>query len=404
MFALHLRARSLAVAVCIFCGVTASPAFAGVPTTVTVRVQGVNGATLVPQKQVTTNTAPVPVEGGSCSGTSVGGALYGAVNGNWKAYLVAAGVEIVGIDGLTFPRFSENPGIYWAVWINSKYALQGACSEELTSSGEHVVFVAQCYEAGADCASKTQPDHFLTMTPPSATSVNVGEAVSVTIGSVSTESGSPEPSLPAGINVTAGSLGTSPGAGGVATFTFSTAGTYTLQASAPDSVTSDSYTVCVHNGSDGSCGTSSAAGLSGSSMAASGSTPYTGPFAVVADVTGLRDGRHYSRRHAPRTLSGSVTAPAPISNVELRLTRAVRTSDGRSRCSYYDGVSERFRSMRCGAAHGKFFVIGRQAHFSYLLPFRLPRGRYVLDVQAADTAGSRTQLARGSSRIVFYVT
>jgi hypothetical protein len=38
-----------------------------------------------------------------------------------------------------------------------------------------------------------------------------------------------------------------------------------------------------------------------------------------------------------------------------------------------------------------------------LLPFKLPAGRYVLDIEATDLAGSQTKLARGSSRVVFYV-
>jgi hypothetical protein len=41
--------------------------------------------------------------------------------------------------------------------------------------------------------------------------------------------------------------------------------------------------------------------------------------------------------------------------------------------------------------------------FSYLLPAQLPLGRYVFDIQAVDAAGNHVALARGSSRIVFYV-
>ena len=59
--------------------------------------------------------------------------------------------------------------------------------------------------------------------------------------------------------------------------------------------------------------------------------------------------------------------------------------------------------MRCGAEHGRFFSVGSSAHFSYLLPFALPRGRYVLDVEATDAAGNHAPLARGSSRVVFEV-
>ncbi|HXC45529.1 MAG TPA: hypothetical protein VNU24_02905, partial [Solirubrobacteraceae bacterium] len=61
-----------------------SSAFAGQPSTVTVRVVGLTGTTLLPQTSVTTSTAAIESEAGeSCSGTSAGGALYDAVHGNW---------------------------------------------------------------------------------------------------------------------------------------------------------------------------------------------------------------------------------------------------------------------------------------------------------------------------------
>ena len=41
--------------------------------------------------------------------------------------------------------------------------------------------------------------------------------------------------------------------------------------------------------------------------------------------------------------------------------------------------------------------------FRSLLPGGLAPGRYVLDIQATDAAGNHTSLARGTSRIVFYV-
>ena len=54
-------------------------------------------------------------------------------------------------------------------------------------------------------------------------------------------------------------------------------------------------------------------------------------------------------------------------------------------------------------ARGSFFKVASTPSFSYLLPGALERGRYVLDIEATDVAGNRTSLARGSSRVVFYV-
>ena len=49
------------------------------------------------------------------------------------------------------------------------------------------------------------------------------------------------------------------------------------------------------------------------------------------------------------------------------------------------------------------FKISSGASFSYLLPSALAPGRYVLDVTGSDAAGNTIALARGTSRVVFYV-
>ena len=50
-----------------------------------------------------------------------------------------------------------------------------------------------------------------------------------------------------------------------------------------------------------------------------------------------------------------------------------------------------------------YFAIGDKADWSYLLPARLGKGRYVLDAIAIDGAGNRTPLQRGTTRVVFTV-
>lgn len=375
-------------------------AFAAGPATVTVRVEGFNGATLLPQTQVTTSTTPVPVEGGTCSGTSAGGALYDATHGDWKAKLAEEGVEILGIEGVDLPPFGLGNYAYWAIWVNNEFAKTGACGEQV-GSGADLVFSGQCFALGPECpTSATAPDHFLIMklTSPTSGNVGVGESVSVALGSLGTESGVTEP-LPAGITVAG--MPVNPNPQGIATLQFAAAGTYTLQARAPDSVPSDPYTICVHNGNDGTCGTQAPAGSASPSISVSGTmtqrAPYTGPYALVADATGILNGHVYPRDHAPRVLAGKVVAHAPITSISLRLRRTYR-----GRCWAYDGARERLARVRC--RKGGFFEVASGGDaFSYLLPSRLPPGRYVLDVEATDAAGNHTTLARGSSRIVFYV-
>ncbi len=390
-------AFALLCALVLATAVFSPPAEAAAPSTVTVRVEGLNGETLLPQTQVTTATAAIPVEGGSCSGTSAGGALYDATHGNWKVKYSSEGVEIDGIEGLVFSSFAENPGIYWAFWLNGGYSAHGACSEEV-SSGADIVFFAQCYATGSDCpTSATAPDHFLTSTAPTSSVVNVGEGVFVTVGSVATATGMPESSLPLGVTVRAGSVSATPGPTGLATLEFASAGTYTLQARGPDSVPSDTFTICVHNGNDGTCGTTAPARSPASLTPAAGAPkPYTGPFAVVSNVTGLIDGHVYGRREAPRLLAGTIRSSSAVASIRIELRREYRR-----RCYAYDGVRERFVVARCGT--GRSFTLAGGPSFSYLLPAALSRGRYVLDVSATDAAGNRTALARGTSRIVFYV-
>jgi hypothetical protein len=76
-------------------------------------------------------------------------------------------------------------------------------------------------------------------------------------------------------------------------------------------------------------------------------------------------------------------------------------------CSFLDGRSERLiRTSKCGpTGQEKFFSIGSTSTFSYLLPIRLPPGRYVVDVQTVDRAGNVSMPGtRGQDRVVFTVT
>lgn len=387
----RISLASLAVCLTLAALPAAADAIPGTPATVKVRVEGFGGKTVLPQTEVTTTTAPVPVEGGTCSGTSAGGALYDAVHGVWHAKLASFGIEVLGIDGVELPSFGGSNYAYWAVWLNNEFATEGACEAQV-SNGADIVFEGQCFAEGPECAgSASAPDHFLTATAPSTRILNVGEAASVKIASLSTASGSAEPSLPAGVQLSAGILTATPGAGGVAALKFDTPGTYTLQASAPDSVPSDPYEICVHNGNDGKCGTATPTIAPTIAVA-----PYKGPFALVASTSTLQEGHVYALGKAPRVLAGTVLAHSTVSSVSLELRRELK-----GRCYSYDGVKERFQKTRCWTA--KPFVVSSSGTFTYQLPAALAPGRYVLDILANDTAGNHTTLARGTSRLVFYV-
>jgi hypothetical protein len=115
--------------------------------------------------------------------------------------------------------------------------------------------------------------------------------------------------------------------------------------------------------------------------------------APATALTGLANGAVFSRKRAPRLLRGTVaTDPSGLLAVKLRLTRRVG-----KQCSYFSGSRERFRPVRCG--RGSFFKIGDRADWSYLLPKRLGRGRYVLEAKAIDGAYNRGAVTRTRFRV-----
>ena len=115
-------------------------------------------------------------------------------------------------------------------------------------------------------------------------------------------------------------------------------------------------------------------------------------------MTGIKPGRVYSKRKAPRILNGTVSVPAGGSLKEVRISLVRRKG---KRCFAFSGSKGRFVTSRCGTK--RFFMVGDTESFSYLLPAALPRGRYVYDVKAVNDAGEFTKLVPGVSHVVFYV-
>jgi hypothetical protein len=188
-------------------------------------------------------------------------------------------------------------------------------------------------------------------------------------------------------------------ASGNATVTLPRTGSVTLKATSAKSVRSNGLAVCVHNGNDGKCGSTS----STSSATAGGTHSLTlttqGVLAAnVARIAGINDGHAYKRRQAPRVLRGVVEVPAggTLRDVRIRLERRHR-----GRCFRFSGARERFMRGRCGMA--RFFSVGASQSFSYLLPAPLSRGRYLFDIEAVDAAGRVTQVVAGISHVVFVV-
>lgn len=369
-----------------------APAIAAGPATVTVRVEG-STETLVQPTQVSTTMASVVKDGNpahSCTGTSAAGALQLATGGNWSGeWFSGLRYSVETIAGQSFP-FTQP--YYWSFWLDDKSATTGICEAEL-SSGDSILFFPECFsETVGVCPPAPNP---LGIEAPAV--AEVGSPVTVTVTSYANATGAPSPAV--GAAITGKGVSATTDSGGHATVTFSSPETsVSLRATAAGSVRTET-TLCVHRGNDGTCGTQVAPGLAGSQASAGGTStgaPYRGPYALVPRLPGLTEGHVYKHGHAPRVLGGSVLAHTSVSSIDLTLRREYR-----HRCSAFDGVSTRFVRARCGT--GKPFKVSDNGLFSYLLPFALPPGRYVLDIQATDAAGNHTTLARGTSRIVFYV-
>lgn len=368
----------------------AQAAFAG--STVTVRVEGLT-RTLLPPTEVTTNSTPVIKDGNSahsCSGTSAAGALQIATGGSWggawfESFHGYSAETILGEAHAFEPGAAAN--YFWSYWLAGKASSAGICEGEL-QAGESILFFPECFSETGACPPPPNP---LAVSAPAV--AERGQPVTVSVTSYANASGTASPAV--GATVAGGGAGATTDASGHAMLTIPQTGSIQLQVTAPGSVRTET-TVCVHAGDDGTCGTARPASAPVAAPSVVVAAPYKGPFAIVAQASGVQDGHVYPRGRAPKVLSGTIATHSPVASVDLRLRRS-----DRGRCFAYDGLTERFRRARCG--EGSFFTVGATPRFSYLLPAALAPGRYVLDVQATDTVGNRTTLARGSSRIVFYV-
>ncbi len=180
-------------------------------------------------------------------------------------------------------------------------------------------------------------------------------------------------------------------ASGNALVTLPSAGSLALKAVQAESVRSNALGVCVHAGDDGTCGANVDREIAAGDRDLDGHI-LTGPStALVARVLGIANGRVYSRRSAPRVLRGivDIAAGGTLRQVRIRLQRRA----GR-RCFNFNGVTRALRALaevRCGGV-----LLGRQQPvFTYLLPSRLPAGRYCSTSRPYDATGTVTRLAAG---------
>ncbi len=373
------------------------------PASVTLRAEGL-AATLVPRTTLHTDTRTVNksgVAGQDCTGTSVAGALEIATAGNWTGtFFAGLGYSVERILGETH-AFPEPD--FFELWVNNRSSGLGICQVELQEGDDVLFIVARCVFDPATSTCANPPVLPLGLTVPPV--VAPGTPFDVSVVQFATD-GTTSPVAGATIEDATGQAIATTNAAGAAAVTLG-AGAGTLRASKPGNARSAAQSVCATTGADALCGTTvpGAAPIAGAVCETSGSDGRCGTrdrTSPAIGIFGIRDGQRFARGKGPRALHATALPdPSGLLQVKFRLTRTVGP-----RCSYFSGRLERFRTNRnrCGAGSGFWFGVGDREDTSYLLPRGLPRGRYVLDVNAIDKAFNRDDARRrGSNRIVFHV-
>ncbi len=253
---------------------------------------------------------------------------------------------------------------YWGYFDNWVASQVGGCQQEV-AAGDDVLFAYADYG---------QP--LLQLTAPARAAT--GESFQVTV-QANDGNGTRTPALAASV------AGASTDSSGHATVSFADAGNHTFKATRSDAIRSNAATVCVYAPGSGDCGTDKAPDTS---TPPADTTPP--PTAAAKDTTppnvtvgSVQPGKTYSK--GPRVLSGTTDDSGGIQQVFLRL-RATNGGEltSASRCRWFSGKRGVFTHRTVPCSRARFFRVGSNGRFSYLLPSPLGKGRYVLDVKVLD--------------------
>jgi hypothetical protein len=375
---LHSLAATLAAAAVL----ATAPAAVAAPVTVNLRIEGTSqtlyeGPITTDARTITTTSggthacdgqnqgAPNP----STGGTPTTAAYDGAVARNLAVDALWFGSDSSGdffINQIGSDRMADDfSGPTWNWWANYEYGMVGGC-QLLLHNGDDVLWDFGTYDLSALRLSGV----------PTRAATNEPIAVTVDQFDTSANKTSSEGARVAGATTDAS---------GHATVTFADPGTHTFKATKPGTVRSNAATVCVYAPGSGDCGTDNP----GQTTTTPTQMPASAPAAkdTTAPVVHVGSPANKTYGNGPRLLSGDIDEDGGIAQVYLRL----RAVDGgkltaASRCRWFSGKRGAFTHRTVPCSKARFFRVGTQAKFSYLLPSRLGTGRYVLDVKVLDRA------------------
>ena len=375
-------------------GVLASAGYAAAaPVTVNLRVEG---------SAQTVFEGPVTTDAHLVTGDGTGGKQCDGLNNGNPNHYAAAGPTVTGAfdDGSklgpftwfgTFGDFgtadfyirqvageSDSSSTFWYLVRNWKGLKTGGCQEQVQQGDDVLVALT-----GFDPTTYAAFPLLDLRGAPSNAAVDQAFAVHVLA-----HDGNGGPATDAAGATVAGKT---TGADGSASVSFASPGVKRFKAERSGSIRSNSATVCVYVPGSGDCGTEKAPSSDGTPAPANDTPPVQLPVTVkdtiapVVHVGSPLPGKQYDR--GPRLLSGAVDEASGIAEVFLRL----RSTDGgaltsASRCRWFSGKRGVFTHRTVPCSKARYFRIGSNPRWSYLLPARLRTGKYVLDVKVLDRA------------------
>jgi Domain of unknown function (DUF4430) len=377
---LHSLAALVAASVVLCCATAASAA----PVTVNLRVEGstqtlFEGPVTTDAKSLTkdssgshpcdgTNGGTNPTPGPTMTGALDDGSIAAGFtwDATWNDGFQDFFINSIGSDANTgAPTYQP----YWGYFLNGVATQIGGCQQQV-AQGDNVLFAYGNFG---------QP--LLELSAPAKAAT--GESFTAT---VQQNDGNGNRTPAAGATVD----GHMTDAAGHATFSYSDPGNHKFKATRADAIRSNAATVCVYTPGSGGCGTEKAPGDQTPPAEQPALEPQITPAAKdttppVIHITSPESGKDYDK--GPRLLTGTVDEAGGIAQVFLRL-RLINHGpvSSKNACRWFSGKRAVFTHRTVPCERSRFFRIGTSAKWSYLLPARLGKGSYVLDVKVLDKA------------------